>query len=195
MITPTRFTFSSNNSSPLGQLHRQRGGTAVGFLVGVVVGLGLAATAALLATRAPLPLINKSDQVNAMKLVPQNGQTPDPNKPLYREQQAEQAKAAPSSEAPAESDAAPIITAAPRTAPGGGTVYLLQAGAFRVRADAEALRGRLTLVGFEPRVVAAQINNEILYRVRVGPYRALDSMNIARSRLADNGIEASVVRQ
>lgn len=174
---------------------RQRGGTAVGFLVGMVVGLVVAAGAALLASRAPLPLINKSDQVNAMVVAPESGLAPDPNRPLYREEQAEQAKAEPDTENAADSDAAPIIAAAPRTAPGASTTYLLQAGAFRVQADADAMRARLTLVGFKPEVAAAQVNNEILYRVRVGPYRALDEMNIARSKLADNGIEASVVRQ
>jgi len=174
---------------------RQRGGTAVGFLVGMVVGLIVAAGAALLASRAPLPLINKSDQVNAMVVAPESGLAPDPNRPLYREEQAEQAKAEPDAETAADSDAAPIIAAAPRTAPGASTTYLLQAGAFRVQADADAMRARLTLVGFKPEVAAAQVNNEILYRVRVGPYRALDAMNIARSKLADNGIEASVVRQ
>ena len=120
---------------------------------------------------------------------------PDPNRPLYREEQAEQARAEPVAEDDKESDGAPIISAAPREAPGGGTTYLLQAGAFRVQADAEAMRARLTLIGFSPKVAAAQINNEVLYRVRIGPYQALDTMNIARSRLADNGIEASVVRQ
>jgi len=173
----------------------QRGGTAVGFLIGMVVGLIVAAGAALLASRAPLPLINKSDQVNAMVVAPESGLAPDPNRPLYREEQAEQAKAEPDAETAPDSDAAPIIAAAPRTAPGASTSYLLQAGAFRVQADADAMRARLTLIGFRPEVAAAQVNNEILYRVRVGPYGALDAMNIARSKLADNGIEASVVRQ
>lgn len=199
-------TFASPLSGPAAQRHpfrngragpgvRQSGGTAVGFLVGVVVGLLVAAIAALLATRAPLPLINKSDQVNAIRVAPQAGQAPDPNRPLFREEQAAQAKADPAAQSNDDSDGAPIISAAPRAAPGSGTVYLLQAGAFRVRADAEAMRGQLALMGFEPQVAAAQINNEILYRVRIGPYNALDTMNIARSRLADNGIEASVVRQ
>ncbi len=181
--------------SQWGRPDRQRGGTAVGFLVGMVVGLAVAAAAALLASRAPLPLINKSDQVNAIVVAPETGLAPDPNRPLYREEQAEQAQADPATQAAPESDAAPIIAAAPRTAPGASTTYLLQAGAFRVQADADAMRARLTLIGFKPEVAAAQVNNEILYRVRVGPYRALDAMNIARSKLADNGIEASVVRQ
>jgi len=74
------------------------------------------------------------------------------------------------------------------------TSYLLQAGAFRGQEDADAMRGRLALVGFEARVVAAEVNGQTMYRVRVGPFAQLDDMNKARARLAENGIEASVVR-
>jgi cell division protein FtsN len=31
--------------------------------------------------------------------------------------------------------------------------------------------------------------------VRVGPYEGLDAMNRARARLAENGVEATVLRQ
>lgn len=77
------------------------------------------------------------------------------------------------------------------TAPG----YLLQAGAFRSPGEADAMRGRVALVGFEARVVSAEVNGQTVYRVRIGPYAQLDEVNKARSRLAENGIEVSVVRQ
>ncbi|HWS75558.1 MAG TPA: SPOR domain-containing protein [Quisquiliibacterium sp.] len=73
--------------------------------------------------------------------------------------------------------------------------YLLQAGAFRGREDADGMRGRLALLGFEARVLSAEVNGQPMYRVRVGPFAQLDDMNNARARLAENGIEASVVRQ
>lgn len=73
--------------------------------------------------------------------------------------------------------------------------YLLQAGAFRGRDEADAMRARLALLGLEGRVQSADVNGQPLYRVRVGPFSNLDDMNAARARLADNGIEASVVRQ
>jgi cell division protein FtsN len=75
------------------------------------------------------------------------------------------------------------------------TAYLLQAGAFKGQEDAEAMKARLALIGFEATVVTAEVNGVTFYRVRVGPYRQIDDMNRARSRLAENGIEASVVRQ
>lgn len=73
--------------------------------------------------------------------------------------------------------------------------YLLQAGAFRGREDADGMRAKLALLGFEARVLSAEVNGQAMYRVRVGPFAQLDEMNSARARLADNGIEASVVRQ
>ena len=73
--------------------------------------------------------------------------------------------------------------------------YLLQAGAFRASSDAEAMKAKLALIGFEARILTADVNGQAMYRVRIGPYAQLDAMNRARARLAENGIEASVVRQ
>jgi len=73
--------------------------------------------------------------------------------------------------------------------------YLLQAGAFRTLDDAESMRGKLALLGYEARVVGADLNGQTFYRVRVGPYAKVDDVNQIRSRLAENGIEAAVVRQ
>ena len=90
---------------------------------------------------------------------------------------------------------APDPSAGAAKAPEASGGYLLQAGAFRSRSDADAMRGRLALVGFEAQVVTAEVNGQTMHRVRVGPYAQLDEVNKVRSRLAENGIEASVVRQ
>lgn len=87
------------------------------------------------------------------------------------------------------------ITESKPMEPPDRTAYLLQAGAFRGQEDADAMRARLALVGFEARVISAEVNGQTMYRVRVGPFAQLDDMNKARARLAENGIEASVVRQ
>ena len=54
---------------------------------------------------------------------------------------------------------------------------------------------RLALMGLEAQVVTAEISGATLYRVRVGPYAGLDAMTRARTRLAENGVEATVLRQ
>lgn len=79
------------------------------------------------------------------------------------------------------------------TAPAGR--YVLQVGAFRVLEDAEALKARLAFLGFDVRLQQAQVNGVLVNRVQVGPYAKLDDMNRARARLAENKVEATVVRQ
>lgn len=86
--------------------------------------------------------------------------------------------------APSVSDAAPDRAS-----------YVLQVGAFKGQEDAEGMKAKLALIGFEARIISAEVNGVTFYRVRVGPYGQLEDMNRARGRLAENGIEASVVRQ
>lgn len=159
----------------------QQGGTAVGFLVGVVAGLAIASGVAIVVTRAPMPFVNKSDVVNAKDITPRQGQLPDPNLGLRQ---------APAPAAPESTGQAPQEQAAAAPAK-----YLLQAGAYRSEVDAQSMRARLALIGYEAQIRAARVNNETLYRVRLGPFAALDQINTARAELANNGIEASVVRQ
>ncbi len=100
---------------------------------------------------------------------------------------------------------APIRAATPSTPPppsqaavatgDRGATYLLQAGAFREIEDADAMKLRLALMGLEAQVVTAEVSGTTLYRVRVGPYAGLDAMTRARTRLAENGVEATVLRQ
>lgn len=73
--------------------------------------------------------------------------------------------------------------------------YALQAGAYKSQDDAENMKARLALSGYEARILTAEVNGQTLYRVRVGPYIGLEDMNKARVKLAENGIEASVIRQ
>jgi cell division protein FtsN len=94
----------------------------------------------------------------------------------------------------------PVASAPPSAAGSAGepsdkAAYLLQAGAFKGQEDADNMKAKLALIGFEARIVTAEVNGTTFYRVRVGPYAQLEDMNKVRSRLAENGIEASVVRQ
>jgi cell division protein FtsN len=73
-------------------------------------------------------------------------------------------------------------------------VYFLQAGAFREQGDAESMRAKLALQGVEAKVSERQSESGVLYRVRVGPFGDLDTMNKVRGKLSDSGIDAAVVR-
>jgi cell division protein FtsN len=99
--------------------------------------------------------------------------------------------------APAAAQGAAVAppAAAPAPAPGaGGEGYVLQAGAFRTVDDAEAMRGRLALLGFEARVIGSEVNGLAVQRVRIGPFTRMEDMNRARTKLTESGIEVSVVR-
>lgn len=91
--------------------------------------------------------------------------------------------------------APPAPPPAAATAQGKQDTYFLQAGAFRGSADAEAMRARVIMLGLSAQVQAAEVNGTTLHRVRVGPFKGLDEMNAARSRLGSEKIETSVLRQ
>ncbi len=72
--------------------------------------------------------------------------------------------------------------------------YYLQAGAFREVADAEASKAKLALMGVAATISERRTELGSLYRVRIGPYADVESMNRIRTRLSDNGVDAAVVR-
>ena len=66
--------------------------------------------------------------------------------------------------------------------------YIVQIASFRNVKDADGLKARLTLLGFEPVVQGVVISgDEKRYRVRLGPYPDRDSLEAARARLKANG--------
>ena len=73
--------------------------------------------------------------------------------------------------------------------------YLLQAGSFRSRKQADQLRARLALLGMETRIQTVSVNNkQTWHRVRVGPFDNLRDLNQARRQLKKNGIDAILIR-
>jgi cell division protein FtsN len=180
----------------------QLGGTLFGFLAGLVLGLGIAVVVALFVTRAPVPFVKKAHRAPESVTAPRNGEAlPDPNAPLgarTREGDGTAPAAQPPQPAPqapaAGAPAAPGAPAAQQPAP-AAEGFLLQAGAFRSSDDADGMKARLALLGFEARVVPADVNGQPMYRVRIGPFAKQEDAARARARLIDGGIEASVIRQ
>ncbi len=175
----------------------------VGFVVGLVSGIGLSTAAALYITNSPVPFINKVQRPTANVNPGANGELLDPNKPLYSNRAALPApppgttrEGAP---APIEDKSAPAPAAAPppvaAAAPADtGARVMLQVGAFKSAQDADAMRARLALLGLDARVTQVQQEGAtVLYRVRIGPYRDLDDLSGIRRTLAENGIEAQLV--
>jgi cell division protein FtsN len=80
------------------------------------------------------------------------------------------------------------------TAADDNWIYFLQVGAFREQSEAESAKARLALMGFEAKISERQADTGSLYRVRVGPFNQLETMNRIRGKLSDNGVNAAVVR-
>ena len=82
-----------------------------------------------------------------------------------------------------------------RPTPAAGEQYFLQAGAFPNSADADNLKARLALLGFEAAIQTAELPGKGLWhRVRLGPYTSLDELNKVRAALVQNEIKAQLVK-
>lgn len=95
-------------------------------------------------------------------------------------------------EAPAVEPAANVTRPRETAAP---DVYLLQAGAFRQREDADSRRAQLIFLGLEPTIQASGAGAERLYRVYLGPYDTRQAMNKARALTAGQGIETLTLKR
>ena len=74
-------------------------------------------------------------------------------------------------------------------------VYFIQAGSFQNPADADNQKARLAMLGFDSSVEPANLPDKgTWYRVRMGPYKKVDEINKVRQALAQNGIDASLVK-
>ncbi len=183
---------------------RQAGGTILGIFIGLVVGVVIAAGVVLYLNKTPLPFqakgarpaAEKGDESRpaAVPVVPE----PLPGKPGDKAQEKprfEFYKILPGSQEPvpqAETKPAAPAAAAPAAA---AEALFLQAGAFQSPADADNLKARLALMGVEASVQQVTLAEKgVMHRVRIGPYANPDQMAKVRTLLAQNGIQASVVR-
>jgi cell division protein FtsN len=173
----------------------------LGFVIGMVVGLAVAVAVAMYISNAPLPFVTKVRPPSASPTLPADGKLPDPNK-SFSVGAPTVASAPPSAPAvappalPADKEAAAASEAAPTKdeALPEGSRFLLQAGAFKSPADADGMRAQLALIGLDARIFPIEQGGQTLYRVRLGPYGQLDDVNRVRKLLADNSIEAQIVR-
>ena len=200
-------------------MKQQRGGTILGFIIGVVVGLGAALAVAVYVTKVPIPFINKGQSRSADQDVAesQRNKNWDPNAPLYGKNPAKPAEPA-SAETPTGADtdtgAAPVpaakgketkpaVSADPlgdlAQARAGAAVaepfsYFVQIGAFRTAEDAESQRARLSLGGVQAKVSEREQSGRVVFRVRVGPFGKKEEADQAKENLDAAGYDTALVR-
>ncbi len=82
----------------------------------------------------------------------------------------------------------------PKRPASDGFVYFVQVGAFRSQADADAQRAKLGLIGQQARVSEREQNGRPVYRVRIGPMAQRSEAEALKQQLASTGIDAALVR-
>ncbi|MBE7423465.1 MAG: hypothetical protein EFKGCFLK_02243 [Rhodocyclaceae bacterium] len=180
---------------------KQAGGTILGMFIGLVIGVVVAAGVVWYLNQAPLPFQAKGQRPPAEK----NGEAkpvvpvapePLPGKP--GDKAPEKARFDFYKILPGGEAAPPQPT---EQKPGGeapkplAETFFLQAGAFQNPADADNLKARLALMGVEAGVQQVTLAEKgTMHRVRIGPFASAEAMAPTRSLLAQNGIQAGVVR-
>jgi len=201
-------------------MKQQRGGTILGFIIGVVVGLGAALAVAVYVTKVPIPFVDKgqsrSNDQDAAETQKNNGW--DPNAPLYGKNPVKPVAPAspePAASAPAEGAAEGVVVNPPKgelkpavsadplgdlakarasNSTADPFTYFVQVGAFRTVEDAESQRARLSLGGVQARVSEREQSGRTVYRVRVGPFDTKDEADTTKAKLDASGLETALVR-
>ncbi|MGZ8190968.1 MAG: SPOR domain-containing protein [Methylococcaceae bacterium] len=79
--------------------------------------------------------------------------------------------------------------------------YIMQAGSFKTAKEAEQLRAKLALMGIQAKVDKAKVGSKTdkaaagsvtWYRVKIGPYAKMTSVDVIKSRLKKQGIDVMV---
>jgi cell division protein FtsN len=192
------------------------GGFLVGMFVGLLIGLAIALGIALYLNKTPIPFMSSAKPATeagkppALAGLPQGGTAQKPaapvpavaapvkprfdfykilaggEEPLSDRELRDRLRAA---QAPAPEQTAAAAPAASKD------IYFIQAGAFQNPADADNQKARLAMLGFESNVEPTNLPDKgTFYRVRLGPYAKVEELNRVRQSLAQNGIDANLVK-
>ncbi|RZJ10631.1 MAG: sporulation protein [Acidovorax sp.] len=169
---------------------QQTGGTIIGFIVGVIVGLGAALAVAVYVTKVPVPFLNKGSGrgVDMDAAESQKNKNWDPNSPLYGKNPARPVTAAAS--APAS---APAAAAAPAPDVRAAASAAKPVASKPEPAKAETKPGADPLGDLAVAKAAAKGNLDPFdYFVQAGAFRTQVDADAQRAKLAMLGWEARV---
>ncbi len=183
-----------------------------GILVGMVIGVCMAAGLAWYIMKSPSPFVQKeplaakvpeaarpaapgataADAPVAASAVPADGK---PRFEFYKVLTDKQDAVVAAPAKPADKPQPAKPQAADAKPGGAAEPYFLQAGSFSNADDAEKLKAKLALLGIEASTQTATIPDKgVWHRVRLGPYKNADEMNHARNLLKQNGVDATPMR-
>jgi len=193
------------------------GGFLLGIFIGLLIGLAIALGIALYLNKTPIPFASRKATAEdpkaagkppALAGMPQSGSAPAaapaPKTPVASGKAPEKPrfdfyKILPGGEEPVSErelrERMRASTASKSQPAASRDVYFIQAGAFQNPADADNQKARLAILGFESNVEPTSLPDKgTWYRVRLGPYTKIDELNKVRQALAQNGIDANLIK-
>lgn len=202
-----------SNRRPSGAPRDGAGGTLLGIFIGLALGLALAAVVAWTLmggrvappSKAPEPAAASRDARSAKAPVPEKDRfdfykiLPGGEEPRLSGGPTDRVAPEKSPAAKAEPARPPekLAAAEPSAAKGAktGDRFWLQAGSFAQESEAENLKARLALAGWEAQVQPGTLPDKaVRYRVRLGPYDNADELNRIKNQLAQRGFDAAVIK-
>jgi len=214
----------SRTARPQPSRRHGRGGTLLGIFIGLIIGLGMAAGVAFWLMRNNPAFQAQNTARDAAKDAPKSAKADVAEKPRFdfykilpgneeakvqpeRKSQdrpdrtvAGEAKASQSPKSAAETppprppEKVAIVEPAPKAAKSGERFWL-QAGSFAGEPEAENLKARLALAGWEATVQQGMLPDKaVRYRVRLGPYDNADELNRIKTELGKRGFDAAVIK-
>lgn len=191
-------------------VRRARGGTLLGVFIGLVLGIALAATVGLYVTGGwkayQQQVAGNRDAKDGAREPVKSAKADSGDKPRFdfykilpggEEAKGPSSKSPPASpEKDKDKPADPAATGGPAAAAKpAGDRFWLQAGSFAAESDAENLRARLALAGWEAQLQQGTLPDKATrYRVRLGPYDNVAELNRIKGELARRGFDVAVIK-
>jgi cell division protein FtsN len=173
-------------------MKQQRGGTFLGFIIGVVVGLACALAVAVYVTKVPVPFMNKGQTRSADQDLEEAKKNKDwdPNAPLYGKNPVKPPQ-------PAVSAPVAVPGVAPAAAPSSAAAAKPDAKADSKAADAKKTETKAAAsadpIGELAKAKTAAAEGEpFVYWVQVGAYRTQEDAESQRAKLSLSGIETKI---
>lgn len=189
-------------------MKNERGGTLVGFIVGVVVGLGAALAVAVYVTKVPVPFMNKSNSRSADQdaAETQKNKNWDPNAPMYGKNPvgavpatsvpglADSSPSAPSKVSEAKSPAVDAKTDAKSEAKSEAKTDSKADAKTAAKPDAKAdPKASADPLGDLAKAKVAASESEVFsFWVQVGSFRTAEDAESQRAKLSLSGIETKI---
>lgn len=176
-------------------MKQQRGGTFLGFVIGVMVGLAGALAVAIYVTKVPVPFMNKGQTRNADQdeAEAKKNKDWDPNAPLYGKSPAKAVTpSGPEAGASAPASAASVPAAPPKAA-------AAPAKADDKKPDDKKAEVKPAVsadpLGDLAKAKAGASAEPFVYYVQLGAYRTAEDAESQRAKLSLSGIETKITER